>query len=71
MIKSLKPINKEEEFLPFSVAATLLGSGNHTRITRLVKQGILPAYSLPLTTKLRVRKSDVFKIAEPSRAIES
>ena len=36
-----------EEFLPFTEAATLLGSGNHTRITQLVKQGILPAYSLP------------------------
>jgi len=66
MTKSQKSTNKEEEFLPFSVAATLLGSGNHTRISHLVKQGILPAYSLPLTTKLRVRKSDVFKLAQPT-----
>ncbi|MDC0369478.1 hypothetical protein OAN13_07260 [Opitutales bacterium] len=68
MKESLKPTHKEEkeEFLAFSEAANLLGSGNHTRITKLVKQGILPAYSLPLTTKLRVKRSDVFKIAEPS-----
>ena len=55
-----------EDFLPFTEAATLLGSGNHSRITQLVKQGILPAYSLPLTTKLRVRKSEVFKLADPT-----
>ena len=68
MKESLKPPHKveKEEFLAFSEAASLLGSGNHTRITKLVKQGILPAYSLPLTTKLRVRKSDVFKLADPT-----
>ena len=66
MEKTLKSINKEDKFLPFSVAVTLLGSGIHTRITQLVKQGILPAYSLPLTTKLRVRKSDVLRLAQPT-----
>ena len=55
-----------DEFLSFTEAAVLLGSGNHTRITQLVKQGILPSYSLPLTKKLRVKKSEVFKLAEPS-----
>jgi len=55
-----------EEFLPFTEAAKLLGSGNHTRIANLVKQGTLPAYSLPLTDKLRVRKSEVFKLAQPA-----
>ena len=66
MEKTLKSINKEDKFLPFSVAVTLLGSGNHTRIAQLVKQGILPAYSLPLTDKLRVKQSDVFNLAQPT-----
>jgi len=66
MKKNEKPTKQREEFLPFTEAAKLLGSGNHTRISQLVKQGILPAYSLPLTTKLRVRKSDVFKLAQPT-----
>ena len=57
---------QREEFLPFTEAAKLLGSGNHTRITQLVKQGILPAYSLPLTNKLRVKKSDVFNLVQPT-----
>ena len=66
MKKSDKPTKQSEEFLPFTEAAKLLGSGNHTRIAQLVKQGILPAYTLPLTDKLRVRKSDVFKLAQPT-----
>ena len=66
MKKSEKPTKQREEFLPFTEAAKLLGSGNHTRIAQLVKQGILPAYSLPLTDKLRVRKSDVFSLVHPT-----
>ena len=66
MKKSEKPTKQREEFLPFTEAAKLLGSGNHTRIANLVKQGTLPAYSLPLTDKLRVRKSEVFKFAQPA-----
>ena len=66
MKKSEKPTKQREEFLPFTEAAKLLGSGNHTRIANLVKQGTLPAYSLPLTDKLRVRKSEVFKLAQPA-----
>jgi len=66
MKESEKPTKQREEFLPFTEAAKLLGSGNHTRIANLVKQGTLPAYSLPLTDKLRVRKSEVFKLAQPA-----
>jgi len=66
MKKSDISTKQREEFLPFTEAAKLLGSGNHTRIANLVKQGTLPAYSLPLTDKLRVRKSEVFKLAQPA-----
>jgi hypothetical protein len=66
MKKRDKPTKQREEFLPFTEAAKMLGSGNHTRIANLVKQGTLPAYSLPLTNKLRVRKSDVFRLAQPT-----
>ena len=66
MKKSEEPTKQRGEFLPFTEAAKLLGSGNHTRIAQLVKQGILPAYSLPLTSKLRVRKSDVLRLAQPT-----
>jgi hypothetical protein len=32
---------------------------NHTRIHKLVIKGDLPAYSIPLTKKLRVKKSEL------------
>jgi len=70
MKKSEKPTKQREEFLPFTEAAKLLGSGNHTRIAQLVKQGILPAYSLPLTDKLRVKQSDVFNLAQPTHWVK-
>ena len=61
-----KQKRKLEDYLTFSDASTLLGSGNHTRITKLVKKGALQAYILPLTPKLRVRKSDVLRLAQPT-----
>jgi hypothetical protein len=66
MSKSKQMTKNTDHFLTFSDAASLLGSGTHTRITKLVKQGTLPAYSLPLTPKLRVRKSDVYGLVLPS-----
>lgn len=65
MNKSKNYLNKTDEFITFSNGARLLGSGTHTRITNLVKKGELQAYSLPLTNKLRVRKSDILNLAQP------
>ena len=65
------PTKQREEFLPFTEAAKLLGSGNHTRITALVKEGKLPAYSLPLTPKLRVKKSELLGLIQPSSSEHS
>ena len=58
-------------YLNFTDAATVLGSGNHTRITTLVKEGKLPAYSLPLTPKLRVKKSELLGLIEISSSEHS
>ena len=62
-----------EHYLRFIDAATILGSGNHTRITitALVKEGKLPAYSLPLTPKLRVKKSELLGLIQPSSSEHS
>ena len=66
MKKLLFKTQKLEHYLTFSDASTILGSGNHTRITALVKEGKLPAYSLPLTPKLRVKKSELLGLIQPS-----
>lgn len=51
-----------DRYLTFTEAASLLGSGNHTRIHKLVIKGDLPAYSIPLTKKLRVKKSELLTL---------
>lgn len=51
-----------DRYLTFTEAASLLGSGKHTRIHKLVIKGDLPAYSIPLTKKLRVKKSELLTL---------
>ncbi|WP_407678984.1 helix-turn-helix domain-containing protein [Candidatus Seribacter sulfatis] len=51
-----------DRYLTFTEAASLLGSGKHTRVHNLVIKGDLPAYSIPLTKKLRVKKSELLTL---------
>ena len=53
---------QEDRFITFSEAAEILGSGNHTRIRNLVLSGSLVSYKIPLTDKLRVKKSAVLAL---------
>lgn len=57
--KGLADDYEGDRYLTFTEAAELLGSGRHTRISQLVKNGDLPGYTLPLTSKLRVLKSEL------------
>lgn len=52
----------DERFITFTEAAEILGSGNHTRVRKLVLSGELTAYQIPSVTKLRVRKSDLLSL---------
>ena len=51
-----------DRYLTFTEAASLLGSGKHTRVHNLVIKGDLPAYSIPLTKRLRVKKSELLTL---------
>ena len=51
-----------DRYLTFTEAASLLGSGKHTRVHNLVIKGDLPTYSIPLTKKLRVKKSELLTL---------
>lgn len=51
-----------DRFITFSEAAEILGSGNHTRIRKLVLSGTLTSYQIPLVEKLRVKKSAVLAL---------
>ena len=59
-----------DRYLTFTEAASLLGSGKHTRIHKLVIKGDLPTYSIPLTKKLRVKKSELLSLFNISKIKE-
>ncbi|MFL2912163.1 MAG: hypothetical protein ACJZ5X_01750 [Opitutales bacterium] len=49
---------QSDRFLSFTEAAAMLGYANHTKISEMVNSGVLPSYTIPLTKKLRVKKSE-------------
>jgi len=49
----------EEKFLNYSDAATLIGYRSYTKITDFVNSGILTSYSIPLSTRKRVKKTEL------------
>jgi len=65
--KRSKKQRKHKEFLNFTDAVQILGFGTHNRISILVKNGILQAYKLPLTPKLKVLKQDVESLVTPEQ----
>jgi excisionase family DNA binding protein len=48
-----------DRYLTFTEASEILGTGNHTRVRKLVLEGKLSAYSIPESSKLRVKKSEL------------
>lgn len=55
----------DERFITFTEAAQILGSGNHTRVRKLVLSGVLPAYQIPGSSKFRVKKSELLLLLSP------
>lgn len=52
-----------ERFVTFSEASEMLGIKSYSRISEMVRQGFLKSFELPLTDRLRVRKTDVIALA--------
>ena len=53
-----------ERYLTFSEASEFLGIRSYSRISEMVRNGFLPAFELPDTDRLRVRKSDVLALIQ-------
>ena len=53
-----------ERFLTFSEASEILGIRSYSRISEMVRNGVLPAFELPDTDRLRVRKSEVLALIQ-------
>ena len=49
----------EEKFLNYSDAAILIGYRSYTKISDFVSTGFLSSYSIPLSTRKRVKKSEL------------
>ncbi len=54
---------KGERFITYTEAAEILNFDSHTKISILVNSGFLKAYTLPLTTRVRVRKSTILHLS--------
>ena len=55
-------ISEQEKFLNFSDAATLIGYRSYTKISEFVRSGVLSSYSIPLSTRKRVKKSELVEL---------
>ena len=52
----------EERFLIYADAAQLIGYRSYNKISELVKMGALPSYSIPLSERKRIKKSDLISL---------
>jgi hypothetical protein len=53
---------KYERFITFTEAANILSFPSHSKIAELVKKQVISAYQLPLTDRVRVRKSSIMSL---------
>ena len=57
-----------DRYLTFTEASEILGSGDHTRIRKLVLTGKLPSYRIPDTKKLRIKKSELLQLLNENKS---
>jgi hypothetical protein len=55
-----------ERFITYTEAADILSLCSHSKIAELVKKGIVKSYQIPLTDRLRVRKSRILALLQNS-----
>ena len=53
-----------ERFITFSEASQVLGIRSYSRISNMVRCGLLRAYELPETDRLRVRQSEILALIQ-------
>ena len=60
--ENLSKIQSDDRFLIYADAANLIGYRSYSKISELVKMGALASYSIPLSDRKRVRKSDLVNL---------
>jgi ribosomal protein L19E len=57
---------KNERFITYTEAADILSLHSHSKIAELVKKGVVKSYQIPLTDRVRVRKSRILSLKQTS-----
>lgn len=60
--KSTQKIRDDEKFLNYSDAATMIGYRSYAKIAEFVKMGVLSSYTIPLSDRKRVKKSELVEL---------
>ncbi len=53
---------EEEKFLNYSDAATMIGYRSYAKIADFIKLGVLSSYTIPLSDRKRVKKSELVEL---------
>jgi hypothetical protein len=59
---STQKIRDDEKFLNYSDAATMIGYRSYAKIAEFVKMGALTSYTIPLSDRKRVKKSELVEL---------
>lgn len=59
---STQKIRDDEKFLNYSDAATMIGYRSYAKIAEFVKMGVLSSYTIPLSDRKRVKKSELVEL---------
>lgn len=59
---STQKIREDEKFLNYSDAATMIGYRSYAKIAEFVKMGVLSSYTIPLSDRKRVKKSELVEL---------
>lgn len=55
---------QKERFITYTEAADILSLHSHSKIAELVKKGVIKSYQIPLTDRVRVRKSRILALLQ-------
>ena len=61
-IKKIEQTNFDERFLNYSDAANMIGYRSYAKIAEFVKMGVLSSYTIPLSDRKRVKKSEIVEL---------
>ena len=56
-----------DRFVTFTEASEILGIRSYSRVSSMIREGLLQAYELPETERLRVRQSAIISMIQKNK----